>query len=172
MELNEEKQLAEIVKGFSAVVQSFAKRNYEEAEKGFDEIIEKYKDSEYYSLLEIQARSKVYKNICRAQLHPVTVELVEDRDYLNEGIFQLNAGNYDGAFEVLSSLEGKGYEDAYVDFLLSLVYFKKGDVEASLNSLEKAVEKDDFYRIIAHNDPDFDEFFDNEAFMSIIKPEK
>ena len=53
MELNEEKQLAAIVEEFSAVVQIFAKRNYEKAEKEFDAIIEKYKDSEYYSVLEI-----------------------------------------------------------------------------------------------------------------------
>jgi tetratricopeptide (TPR) repeat protein len=172
MELNEEKQLAEIVEGFSAVVQTFAKRDFEKAEKGFDEIIEKYKDSEYYSVLEIQARAKVYKNICMAQLNPATIDLVDDRDHVNEGLYQLNAGNYDKALEVLSPLENKGFDDAYVDFLLSLVYFKKEDVEASLNSLKKAVEKDSFYKIIAHNDPDFDDLFDNEAFMAIINMEK
>lgn len=172
MELNEEKQLAAIVEEFSAVVQIFAKRNYEKAEKEFDKIIEKYKDSEYYSVLEIHARAKVYKNICRAQLEPVTIELVEDRDYLNEGIFQLNRGDYNKALEALSPLENKGFDDNYVNFLLALVHLKKGHVEASLGYLKKAVEKDKYYKIIAHNDPDFDELFDNDAFKAIIHWDK
>ena len=169
MELNEEKQLAKIIKEFTSVVQIFSKKEYEKAEKAFGSIIEKYKDSDFYSVLEIQMRSKAYKNICYAQLHPVKIELASDEDYLNEGIYNLNAGNFDMALELLNHLEINGYKDSYVSYLLSIIYLKKEDSDNSLEYLKKAVEKDEYYRIIAHNEPDFDSLFEkNEEFAAII----
>ncbi len=168
MELNEKKQLAKIIKEFAPAVQIFSKKDYEKAENAFDSIIERYKDSDFYSVLDIQVRSKVYKKICHAQLHPIKIELTSDEDYLNEGIYNLNAGNFDRALELLSHLGKSGYKDSLVNYLLSIVYLKKEDIDNSLEYLKKAVKKDQYYKIIAHNEPDFDSLFENEEFAAII----
>jgi|GEM_PF-661085 len=172
MELSEEKELENIIKEFSAAVQIFSKKDYENAEKAFESISERYKDSEYYSVLEVQMRSKVYKNICQAQLNPIKIELASDEDYLNEGIYNLNTGNVDRAIELLNHLEKNGTKDSYVNYLLSIVYLKKEDIDSSLEYLKKAVEKDKYYKIVAHNEPDFDSLVDNEAFAAIIDMEQ
>jgi tetratricopeptide (TPR) repeat protein len=172
MELSEEKELAKITKEFASAVQIFSKKDYEKAENAFDSIIERYKDSDFYSVLEIQARSNVYKKICHAQLHPIEIELTIGEDYLNEGIYHLNTGNFDRALELLSHLEKNGYKDSYVNYLLSIVYLKKEDIDSSLEYLKKAVNKDQYYKIIAHNEPDFDRLFENEEFTAIIDMEQ
>jgi predicted Zn-dependent protease len=168
MELSEEKELEKIIEEFSAAVQMFSKKEYEKAEKAFESISERYKDSEYYSVLEVQVRAKVYKNICHAQQNPIKIELSSDEDYLNEGIYNLNLGNFDRALELLNHLEKNGYKDSYVNYLLSIVYLKKEDINSSLGHLKKAVEKDKYYKIVAHNEPDFDRLGENEAFAAII----
>lgn len=168
MELKEEKQLETIYNEFTEAMQIFSKRDYAKAVTAFEKIIEQYKNSEYYSVLEIQTRSKVYKNICDSQLNPLKSELETDDDFLNEGIYMLNAGRYDKALAHLEHLESKNFKHSYVNYLLSIVYLKKRDVHKSLEYLKKAVKEDHSFKIIAHNDPDYDELFDNDAFYAIV----
>lgn len=169
MELNEEKELKKVIDDLTAAVRIFRTKDYAKAADVFESIVEQYKDSEYYSVLEIQARAKVYRNICNNQLHPVQVVCTSDEDYLNEALFLLNQKKFDKAQEFLEPLGKKKFKEPYVNYLLSIVYLKKKDVAASLDHLKKAVKKDDSYRIIAHNDSDFDELFENDEFHSIIQ---
>jgi len=169
MELKEEKELTKIAEVFTEAMQTFSKKDFEKAREAFDSIIEHYKDSEYYSVLEIQARSKVYKNICHAQLHPIEVELKTPTDCLNEAVFNLNAGKSEKARECLDQMEKKDADMAYVNYLYSLIYLKMADISKTLEYLKKAVAIDSFFKIIAHNEPDFDRMFDNEEFSAIIE---
>ncbi|MCX6584507.1 MAG: hypothetical protein NT166_30420 [Candidatus Aminicenantes bacterium] len=169
MELNEEKELKKVIDDLTEAVRIFRKKDYAKAAGAFENIVEQYKDSEYYSVSEIQARAKVYRNICHTQLHPVKVECTTDEDYLSQGIFQLNLKKFDKAQEFLEPLGKKKFKEAYVNYLLAIVYLKKRDIAASLEHLKKAVKKDESYRIIAHNESDFDELFENEEFHSIIQ---
>lgn len=172
MELNEERVLKEVIDEFSAAVQVFTQKEYKKAGAAFDGIVEKYKDSDYYSVLEIQARAKAYKNICHAQLNPVKIEPASDEDYLNEGLFNLNAGDFERALELLHHIEGKGFQDAYVNYLLGVAYFKKDeDVSKTLEYLEKSVKEDSYYKIIIHNEPDFTKLHEEETFIRLITPD-
>ena len=169
MKLNEEKQLKQITNEFTNAIQLFNKKEYKKAIECFDQIGTKYEDSEYYSVLEIQTRSKVYKNISEAQLHPVKIKINSEEDYLQEGIFSLNAGNLDKALELFNHLEENKYADPYLYYLTSIVYLKKEDVESALDYLKKSIDKDDFYKILAYNESDFSHLFENETFMSMIE---
>ena len=169
MDLNEEKELKKASDELTEAVKVFRTKDYEKAGNAFESIAEQYKNSEYYSVLEIQARARVYKNICYTQLHPLKVKCTSEEDFLSEGIFNLNLKNFDKAQELFEAIGKKKYKESYVNYLLSIVYLKKKDIPASLEHLKKAVKKDESYRIIAHNEPDFDELFDNEEFISIVQ---
>ena len=172
MELKEEKELTKAIEQFTAAVKIFQAKDCEKAISAFDDILKQYEDSEYYSVLEIHGRAQVYKNICQSHLHPVKVELESDENYLNEGIFNLNAGNFNRALELLETLSEKKYQEAYVNYLLSLVYLKKKEISTAMDYLKKAVEKDNDYKIIAHNEPDFEHMFENETFLAIIEEDR
>lgn len=169
MDKNQEKQLKRITDEFTKGMGLFNKKECQQALKIFSGIIAKYKDSGYYNILEIRARAKVYKKICDARITPVKIELHDDKDYLYNGIFHLNAGEYDKALERFDYLEEKKYDDPFLDFLMSLVHLKLGDMETSMGYLRTAIEKDEFYKVIAYNDPDLDPLSENEEFASLIE---
>jgi len=164
----EEKQLKDITKEFTGGIKLFNEKECRQAAKKFAAIIEKYKDSDYYSILEIQARSKVYRNICEARFDPVKIELHDDKDYLYNGIYHLNTGAIDDALERFNYLEKKKFDDPFLYYLLSLVYLKKDNKKACLNYLKTAIDKDEYYKIIAYNEPDFDSLSENEEFSILL----
>lgn len=167
--MKEEDQLKEITAEYTKGMKIFAKRDYTAALKAFDAIIEKYKDNEFFSVSEVQTRAKVYKTICYSQLNPETITIETDEDYLNRGVFNLNAGNSDKAIELFTELENRKYKDLYLDYLFSIAYLKKGEIETSLKHLKKCIKKDNFFKIIAFNEPDFAKIFDNDEFRSLVE---
>ncbi len=169
MRLNEEKELAKITTQYTEAIKHFSKKDFKKAIELFEDIIGKHGESEFYSVLEIFARSKVYKAIATAQLNPLKIELKTDEDYLNEGLFQLNAGNLDRSIELFTHLKSKKYANPFVDYLMSLAFLKNEDFEASLNHLKLCIDKDESYKILAHNEAEFDPLFENEEFKSLIE---
>lgn len=165
----EDKELKKISTDFGKAIQAFQKKDYRGALDLLNNIIDTFKDSEYDSVLEIQGQSKVYQNICHSRLNPVKVSLKSDEDYLHEGLYHLNAGNPDQALKFLQDLEEKkGSNDPYLFYLLALVHIKKEDHVTGLKYLKKCISKDDFYKVIAHNEPDFEPLKDNGEFLSLV----
>jgi tetratricopeptide (TPR) repeat protein len=171
MEISEEKELKKAKEKFAKAVELFKKRSYQEALPGFESIINEYKDSQFYSILEIENRSNAYRKICEQQLDQRDIELNSHEDYLLNGIFNLNAGNLDEALERFEYLEKETYQEAYVKYLIALAKLKGGDKEEAFKFLEMAVKQDETYKIIAHNEPDFDPVFEDEAFTGIVEME-
>jgi tetratricopeptide (TPR) repeat protein len=171
MELSEEKQLKRITEEFIKGVALFRERECQQAFEIFSRIIEEYKDSQYYSVLEIQSRSKFYKMLCDARINPVKIEARDDEDYLIDGIFHLNVGNLDNALERFKYLEEKKYNNPYLDYLTSLVHLKKGDIDTCLMYLQMAIKADEFYKTIAYNEPDFESLFENDKFTEMVEME-
>jgi len=170
MEVREERELKELRETFARGVELFKQRQYKEALSVFAGIVQEYESSEFYSILEIEGRSKVYRKICDAKLNPVKLELNDDKDYLGDGIYQLNIGNLDKALERFNYLKEKNYRDpSYLNYLISLGYLKKGNAEACLNHLEQAIDQDEFYKIIAYNEPDFDSLFENQRYSTLTE---
>ncbi|NIM18578.1 MAG: hypothetical protein GTO45_41905 [Candidatus Aminicenantes bacterium] len=169
MELREERELKQIHEKFARGIDLFRQRRYKEALAVFAEIVQEYEGSEYYSILEIEGRSKVYRKICEAQLNPVKIELRDDEDYLFNGIYQLNKGNPDKALERFNYLKEKNYQDPYLNYLISLVYLKKEDTETCFNYLKQAIDQDEYYKVIAYNEPDFDPLFENQRYAALVE---
>jgi tetratricopeptide (TPR) repeat protein len=172
MELSEENQLKGITEEFTKGVSFFRERECQQAFDIFDRLTEEYKDSQYYSVLEIQSRSKFYKMLCDARLNPVKTDDWNDDDYLYDGVFHLNAGNLDKALERFKDLEEKKYNHPNLNYLLSLVHLKQGDNETCLMYLKMAIKEDSFFKVIAYNEPDFEPMFENDEFTKIVEMEK
>jgi tetratricopeptide (TPR) repeat protein len=169
MDVSEDKEHKSIVGAFTKGVDFVRKRKYREALEVFENILKDHKDSTFYSVVEVETRSKAYKKICESQLNPVKIELNSNEDYLYDGLFHLNSGKIDLAFERFKYLEEKHFGDPYLSFLLSIVYLKKEEKDNCLNYLKTAIEKDSAYKIIAHNEPDFDPLFDDPSFVQLVE---
>jgi len=169
MELSEEKQLKIITEEFTKGVAFFREREFQKAFEIFNHISEEYKDSQYYSVIEIQNRSKFYQMLCQARLNPVNTDDWDDEDYLYDGLFHLNAGNPDKALERFKYLEEKKFSHPNLDYLLSLVHLKKGDKQTCLTYLKMAIKSDEFFKIIAYNEPDFEPMFEYDEFTAMVE---
>ncbi len=171
MSLSEEKELKSINKEYAQAMEVFRKKEFKKAFELFDKIIEKYKDSESYGVQEYIGKSRVYYSVCDSKLNPIKIELTSDEDYLNEGIFNLNKGDFEKAIEYLTKVKNKKGKKAFVNYLLSIIYNKREDPEKSLDFLKKAIEEDDFYKILAYNESDFENLKENEDFLALVKDE-
>lgn len=167
----EEQEMKAITDEFSKGVEAFKRQDCQQAVDIFSQIVDQYKDSEFYSVLEVQARAKTYRTICMSRANPVKLALDEDEDYLFDGIYQMNAGNFDTSLERFQYLEKKKYSDPYLYYLMALLYMKREQTEECLKYLKNAIETDRVYKIIAHNEPDFDPMFENENFIALIDPD-
>jgi predicted Zn-dependent protease len=169
MKLKEEKELQTITGEYEKALQLFHKKSYHKADAAFKQIIETYKDSEFYSVLEIQTRVKVHHAITQSQLHPATIKLETMQDYVWEGVFQLNAGNIDKALELFNHAEKENHKDAYLYFLMAAAYLKKEDTDNSMRYVEKCVKKDAAYKVIVYNEPDFEPLLQNQDFLDLVE---
>ena len=166
----EEKELKKISQEFNKALQTFHKKDFKTALELLTEIMKNYKDSEYDSVLEIQTQSKIYRSLADSRLHPQKVSLKTDEDFLNEGLYNLNAGQLDQALKYFLELsEKRKYSDPYIYYLISLAYIKQEDEEKALQYLKKCIDKDDYYKIIAHNEPDFEALSENSEFLAMIE---
>ena len=169
MEVSEERELKRVVAEYEKGLGLLRKHQYTEALPVFENILTECKDSAYYSVVEIENRSRVYKKVCEAQLNPVVIELKTPEDFLYNGVYQLNSGNPDLALERFKHLQEINFADPYLDYLFSLGYLKKGEKENCLSYLKSAIEKDGAYKIIAHNEPDFDPVFEDQDFVTLFE---
>jgi tetratricopeptide (TPR) repeat protein len=166
----EEKELKKISQEFNKALQVFHKKDFKTSLELLTEIMKNYRNSEYDSVLEIQTQSKVYRSLAESRLHPQKVSLKTDEDFLNEGLYNLNAGQLDQALKYFLDLsEKRKYSDPYIYYLISLTYIKQEDEENALQYLKKCISKDDYYKVIAHNEPDFESLSDNSDFLAIIE---
>ena len=166
----EEKELKKITDEYQKAIQAFKKKEFQKVGELLDHIIENYKNSEYYSVLEIQTMAKKYKKIAEQNLYPKRIKLNTNEDFLDEGLLNLNEGNLERTLEVLTRLEKeKKSNDPYLFYLLSIGYLKNDEIEKSIDYLKKCINKDSFYQILAYNEPDFEPLLENEEFISIIE---
>jgi len=169
MKLKEEKELQSISEEYEKALQLFHKKAFAKAGDAFNKIIDAYKDSEFYSVLEIQTRAKVYLSIAQAQLHPVTVKPETPQDHIWEGVYQLNAGNTDRALEHFTLAEKNNYRDAYLYYLMAAAHLRKEDTATSLRYIEKCLKKDEGYKVIIYNEPDFEPLQQNPEFLKLME---
>ncbi|HSQ35430.1 MAG TPA: hypothetical protein VLQ89_05495 [Candidatus Binatia bacterium] len=169
MKLKEEKELQTITAEYERALQLFHKRSYHKAEAAFKQIIDTYKDSEFYSVLEIQTRVKVHYAITQSKLHPLATKLETVQDHIWEGVFQLNAGNIDKALERFSHAEKDNCKDAYLYYLMAATYLKKEDTANSLRYVDKCIKKDPSYKVLVYNEPDFEALLQNQDFLNLVE---
>jgi tetratricopeptide (TPR) repeat protein len=169
MKLKEEKELQTISEEYEKALQFFHKKSYGKAGEAFKKIIDTYKDSEFYSVLEIQTRAKVFLSITAAQIHPVSITLESIQDYVWEGVYQLNAGKIDKALEHFLHAEKNNFRDAYLYYLMAAAYLRKEDTASSLRYIEKCLKKDEGYKVLVYNEPDFEPLQQNPDFLKLVE---
>jgi Tfp pilus assembly protein PilF len=118
---------------------------------------------------EMVARAESYLAICKKLLEKEEFTPKTSKDYINLGIFYINRKSPKEAISFLNKALEKAPKDPFAYFLMSIAYSQMGDDSKCFEFLEKAVEKDDYLRVLANNISDFMHYWGNEKFEKIVK---
>jgi tetratricopeptide (TPR) repeat protein len=148
-------------KDFDRGVAALQKKKFEEAERNFVDLIQKYPDEK-----ELVDRARVYRAVCERQKRAVNPAL-EPEDFYYAAVLEKNRGNVPEAIEHLKRAARKN-GGGRVDFLLACCYAQSGDSVTALEHLRKAIEEDQRHRILARHDRDFDPVRDSPEFQDLL----
>ena len=88
---------------------------------------------------------------------------------MNEIVFSLNLNDLTTAEKYFTHFTKKKFNSPYLDYLKSIYYIKKGEIDKSLETLDKCVKEDEEFKIRANHELDFEQLFNNEKFNNIVK---
>ncbi|HXM76715.1 MAG TPA: tetratricopeptide repeat protein [Thermoanaerobaculia bacterium] len=149
-------------KDFDRGVAALQKKKFEEAERNFTDLIQKYPDEK-----ELVDRSRVYLSICERYQKAAHPAMTEPEEFYYAAVVEKNRGNVSEAIEHLKRAAKKN-GGGRVDFLLACCYAQTGDSEVSLLHLKKAIEEDQRHRILARHDRDFDPLRETPEFQELL----
>jgi tetratricopeptide (TPR) repeat protein len=148
-------------KDFDRGVAALQKKKFEEAERNFQDLIQKYADEK-----ELVDRARVYLAVCERQ-KKARPALTEPEDFYYAAVLEKNRGNVPEAIEHLKHAVRKN-GGGRVDFLLACCYAQSGDPGTALEHLKTAIDEDQRHRILARHDSDFDPVRDSPEFQELL----
>jgi tetratricopeptide (TPR) repeat protein len=117
---------------------------------------------------EILARARSYLQICeREEVAQKKPEISQDQLY-SLGVLEHNRANYDTAISYFRQSLDKHPDADYIYYSLSASLARKGNRQAAMEHLKKAIELNEESRIFARNDEDFSAFEADEEFAQIL----
>jgi tetratricopeptide (TPR) repeat protein len=149
-------------KDFDRGMAALQKRKFEEAERNFLDLIQKYAGEK-----ELVDRARVYVAVCERLKKSAGPALVEPEDFYYAALLEKNRGNVSEAIEHLKRAARKN-GGGRVDFLLACCYAQSGEAGTALEHLRRAIEEDQRNRILARHDRDFDPVRDSPEFQELL----
>ena len=149
-------------KDFDRGMAALQKRKFDEAERNFLDLIQKYAGER-----ELVDRARVYLAICERQKKAAGPTLVEPEDFYYAALLEKNRGNVAEAIEHLKSAARKN-GGGRVDFLLACCYALNGEAGTAVEHLRRAIEEDQRHRVLARHDKDFDPVRDTPEFQDLL----
>jgi tetratricopeptide (TPR) repeat protein len=149
-------------KDFDRGMAALQRRKFDEAEKNFLDLIQKYAGEK-----ELVDRARVYLAVCERQKKAAGPALVEPEDFYYAAVLEKNRGNVTEAIEHLKRAARKN-GGGRVDFLLACCYAQNGEAGTAVEHLRRAIEEDQRNRILARHDRDFDPVRDTPEFQELL----
>ena len=154
------------IAAFEQAMKVFHKGDYKKVSDLLGAFLEKHNSEN-----ELVDRAKIYLEICDGQVKKDEETLKTFDDYYWNGVFNANRGKLEEALKMLikaQSLEPKEGKSLY---LLSSVYCMMDQPEKCLEHLERAVELDNHFAILAQNEEDFISLREDEKFKLVTRVE-
>lgn len=149
-------------KDYDRGVSALQKKKLDEAEKNFNDLIQKYPDER-----ELVDRARVYLSVIERQKREARPAPIEPDDFYYAAVLAKNRGNVAEAIEHLKRAAKKNGHGR-VDFLLACCYAQNGETDTALVHLKRAIEEDQSNRILARHDSDFDSLRETPGFQELL----
>ncbi|MEW6456539.1 MAG: CDC27 family protein [Acidobacteriota bacterium] len=154
----------EVLHLWEKAIKAFYQKEYEKAKMLFKEFNEKF-----FSEKEMVARSNSYISICDNFLGKKENTLKKYEDIFLYGVYKLNKGETKEAIKLFNRALEKMPKDPTCYYIMSLCYAKNSDYKNSIEFLKKATIRDDYFKALAINEPDFEPLHNLKEFQEITQ---
>ena len=151
------------VKVFENAVLVFNKRQYSEAKSLFEDIIAKYPQE-----FEILARVNTYLSVCNQRLVRSTGTPEKPEELYDRGVIALNTGDYDQARSNFERALLARPNEAYIIYSLAATLLQLGEIDLTIENLQRAIMLQPRLRSQLINDSDFTELRENRQFLAMM----
>ncbi len=156
------------ITAFEQIMKVFHKRDrdYVKVSELLAAFMEKH-DSEN----ELVDRAKMYLKICAGHVKKEKVSLKTFDDYYQNGVFEANHGEYEAALKMLTKAQSMKPKEGKIFYLMSSIYCQMDQPEKCFEQLERAVDLDSYFAVLAQNEEDFSSLKEDEKFKLITEVE-
>ena len=155
------------LKIYEAGVTSVQKRKFSVAAKALKEIVNDYPEER-----ELAERAKLYLTVCDRELHPIVAEPTTLDERLYAATVALNSGDISIAIEHLNAVATEKPADANVHYMLAVAYAMSENTGLSVTHLERAILLNPDNRLLARQEPDFENIHEDDRFRDLTTPEE
>jgi tetratricopeptide (TPR) repeat protein len=149
---------------FGLAVKEFQKGEFDKAAATFKEFIDKYPADK-----EVVDRARAYLAIIQKRPKKDTPAPRGFEDHYRYAIVRINQKDYAGAVKLLEKALEYKEQEGLVHYLLADVHSLMGQADEALELLKKAVQKDKNFAVLAQNEPDFEDLWEDKKFKLITK---
>jgi tetratricopeptide (TPR) repeat protein len=151
-------------KDFDRGVAALQKRKFDESERHFLDLIQKYPNER-----ELVDRARMYLAVCARRKDSERPASAEPEDFYYAAVLEKNRGNVDEAIEHLKRASRRnGDGDGRIDFLLACCYAQRGEARVAAEHLRRAIDEDGRHRVLARHDRDFDPVREAPEFLELL----
>ena len=150
---------------FSTAIELLHKQEYEQAREQF-RVLEA-SNSDEPTLVD---RARTYALICDQRLAPPADSPKTADDFYYRAVLLANDGDYDDALPLFERALVDLPDSPKVLYARASTWALKGNAEAAVADLRRAISAEPQVRFQASNDPDFEPIREEPAFIDIIEP--
>ncbi len=147
-------------RGFGALQQ----RQYDRAASAFKAVIAGFPDEK-----ELQERARVYLTICERQAAGAGPRPRSFEDRINAATVSINRGTLDDGLRLLRDLESEDPQSDHVQYLLTVAYTSKGEVDKALSHLRRAVALNPENKYLSTTDADLEPLRQQAGFLASLE---
>ena len=147
---------------YGKAMKAFHKGDYKRAYEFLKVFLNKYKLEK-----ELVDRARIYLEICKGRQKKETMPLKTLDDYYQYSVYKINQGEYEESIELLKKALEKNPKDGKIYYLIASAFCLLEKTKECAENLSKAMEIDDFFKILAQNESDFEKLREDKEFRQI-----
>jgi tetratricopeptide (TPR) repeat protein len=155
------------LKVFEQALKSFHRQEYDVACDAFKRIFKEFGND-----VEVASRARDYMTVCEQRTEkPRSTPKSSEANY-SQGVFELNAGRYEKAADLLEKAAKMEPNSAYIIYSLAAAQAQLGDIDGAMDSLRRAIRLEESLRNRARRDHDFHNLMVHEDFRELVGMEE
>src|SRR5882724_3028872 len=163
----QEKANQSALKVFEQALKSFHRQEYDLACESLKRIFKEFGND-----VEVASRARDYMTVCEQRMEkPKNSPKSSEANY-SQGVFELNAGHFQKAADLLERAARMEPNSAYIVYSLAAAQAQLNDVDSAMESLRKAIQLLESLRNRARRDSDFANLMVHEDFREMVGMEE